>query len=334
MIQVVHLTRMPGEGHFSIEGTFAAMREVLGADIQADVATCPHPSRGIWPRLKNIWAAQQSGGDIQHILGDVHYLAFGTRKSTTILTICDCGFAYHESPLKRFVLRLIWLQLPARRVARICAISEKTKAEILSLIEIDPALIDVIPVCIADAFKVSPKAFVEDRPVILQVGTGPNKNVPRLIAALDGLPCELHIVGRRTPEIDSALKQHVVACHFSERLDQSELVAAYRQSDIVSFVSTYEGFGMPIVEAQTVGRVVVTSDLEPMRGVAGGAAALADPFSVSSIREQLLRLIHDGAHRDWLVEQGLENAKKYRSGVVAAMYRQVYERVWKESGVR
>lgn len=330
-MKVVHLTRKVVEGMYSIEGTFAAMRGAMGPEFDIREACCPHLSKGVWPRIANVWAARKAEGDLQHILGDVHYLALGTRRKTTVLTICDCGFAYHPVPWKRALLRLLWLRLPVRLAARICAISTKTKAEILSLTKVDPAKIEVIPVCIDDVFQPSPKVFRSSAPQVLQVGTGPNKNVPRLIAALKGLACELHIVGRRTVEIDEALKANPLQCRFSSQLSVVEMAEAYKQADIVSFVSTYEGFGMPIVEAQAVGRVVVTSALDPMRTVAGGGAALADPISVESIRAELVRVIEDRDWREGLIEIGFANASKYRVDVVAAAYRRVYAEVLAES---
>ena len=76
-----------------------------------------------------------------------------------------------------------------------------------------------------------------------------------------------------------------------ESLSDAEVVRAYQECDLVLFASTYEGFGLPIVEAQAVGRPVITSDILSMPEVAGGAARLVDPFSVPAIRGAVLELI-------------------------------------------
>jgi glycosyltransferase involved in cell wall biosynthesis len=81
---------------------------------------------------------------------------------------------------------------------------------------------------------------------------------------------------------------------------------------------------MPIVEGQSVGRVVVTSLLEPMRSVAGDGAEFVDPESVSSIRAGIERVIGDGAYREALIVRGLENARKYRADAIAAQYLRLY----------
>jgi len=69
------------------------------------------------------------------------------------------------------------------------------------------------------------------------------------------------------------------------RLTDAELVEAYRRCDMVVFASLYEGFGLPILEAQAMGRPVITSNFGAMREAAGDGALLVDPYSVESIRD-------------------------------------------------
>lgn len=328
-MKVFHITRKPGDGHYSIEGTFSALRQSYSSKIE--LCQCPEASQGVFARVRNILWAKKLPLGIHHILGDVHYVALGTNWATTILTVHDCGFAFHANPVKRALLRFLWLSVPVRLSTKVTAVSNKTKREIISLTRVDADKIVVIPDCISDAFQYAPKSFQVKRPVILQVGTRPNKNVVRLIQALEGIPCELHIVGKVTSEIEEALQTYQVSAKVSLDLSLSELVDAYRCCDIVSFVSTYEGFGMPIVEANAVGRAVITSSIEPMVSVSGGSVALADPYSASAIRDSIKRLIEDGAWRDELVRKGLLNAKLYRSEVVSLRYQRLYDEVWADA---
>jgi glycosyltransferase involved in cell wall biosynthesis len=331
-MRVAQFTRKPGIGHFSIEGSFEAIRAILGRNVQLEYCECPKLSQGIVARIQNVLYAWTHQADVNHILGDVHYLALGLKKRTTILTICDCGFAYHPNRLKRFVLLWFWLTLPARKVARICAISEKTKREILSLVKIPEELIAVIPVCISDKFQYHPAPFKRDRPVILQIGTAKNKNVIRLIRALRGLGCVLHLIGELHADIRTALHENEIVYKHGQSLPPDGIVRAYQEADIVAFVSNYEGFGLPVVEANATGRVVVTSRIEPLVSVAGGAAILVDPDSVGSIRDGIVQAINDDVLRGRLIAQGLENAKKYRIQVVAAEYLRIYREIWDAVG--
>jgi glycosyltransferase involved in cell wall biosynthesis len=82
---------------------------------------------------------------------------------------------------------------------------------------------------------------------------------------------------------------------------------------------------MPILEAQTVGRPVVTSNLSSMPEVAGTAACLVDPLSVASIREGVQRVIQDAPYREGLIAAGFENVKRFQAETVARAYGEVYE---------
>ena len=88
---------------------------------------------------------------------------------------------------------------------------------------------------------------------------------------------------------------------------------------------------MPIVEAQQAGRPVLTSDLSPMKEVAGGAACLVDPSSVPSIRAGLVRLLQDEAYRHALVNKGFQNVQQYHPGAVAERYLALYQRLLAEN---
>lgn len=90
------------------------------------------------------------------------------------------------------------------------------------------------------------------------------------------------------------------------------------------FASTHEGFGLPIIEAQSVGRAVVTSNRPPMSDVAGGAAVLVDPLSEESIREGIERVIRDRELRGSLLELGFENARRYSPARTAEQYARIY----------
>jgi glycosyltransferase involved in cell wall biosynthesis len=100
---------------------------------------------------------------------------------------------------------------------------------------------------------------------------------------------------------------------------------------MVLFPSTYEGFGLPIIEAQQTGRPVITSNISPMKEVAGNAACLTDPFSVQSIREGVLKVIQDDDYRNTLVRNGFNNAQRYNPEKIANEYFLIYQRLMASS---
>jgi glycosyltransferase involved in cell wall biosynthesis len=102
------------------------------------------------------------------------------------------------------------------------------------------------------------------------------------------------------------------------------LVDQYRLADVNVFASTYEGFGLPIIEGQAVGRPVLAGDAGAMPEAAGGAACIVDPFSVDAIRAGIVRLLEDHEYAASLVERGFENARRYSPERLAQDYAEVY----------
>jgi glycosyltransferase involved in cell wall biosynthesis len=93
---------------------------------------------------------------------------------------------------------------------------------------------------------------------------------------------------------------------------------------MVVFASLYEGFGLPILEAQAMGRPVITSNFGAMREAAGDGALLVDPYSVEAIRAAILRVKNEPGLREDLIAKGLRNAANFSADAVAMKYAQIY----------
>jgi glycosyltransferase involved in cell wall biosynthesis len=332
LISVQHYQRKPGATHFSLERVFEAVRRALPADISAEAHSCPLPSRRILRRIYNTIDAPFHQRDINHIVGDVHYLALGLKKKRTILTIADCVGLRFMTGFRRVFLLWFWLRLPVRWVAAITVISEFTRGEILNYTGCDPRIVHVISCAVSGDFLAWPKEFRAERPVILQVGTAPhNKNICRVAEALQGISCRLDIIGRLTDQQREVLEFNQIQYTEQWDLSDQQVIEKYRECDMVVFASIYEGFGMPIVEANATGRPVVTSNIGSMPEVAGDAACLVDPFDCASIREGIVRVIKDSDYRSLLITQGYENAKRFQAEVIAAQYAELYREVFVRS---
>jgi glycosyltransferase involved in cell wall biosynthesis len=298
--------------------------------VRWQVAECRFESRGLSRRVWNILEAPLHQADINHITGDVHYLTYLLDKPRTILTIADCGFTQRSSKLQKLILRELWYRLPAKKAAYITVISSFVKQELLSLIDYPEDRVIVVPCSIGEQFRRSDKPFATATPRILHVGTKANKNLPRLARALSGLDCVLDIVGPLNDDHLRALQDSGVRYERSEGLTADQIRAKYEACDVVGFVSTYEGFGLPIVEANVVGRPIVTSNVCSMPEVAGDAACIVDPYDVEAIRAGVRRVLEDRAYRQRLVESGFENAKRFTGERIAAQYVELYERARRE----
>lgn len=330
-MKVVFFHRKPRPNHnFSVENLFTFVRKYLPAEVEWEINEAPYFSNGFVKRLLIGFDAAFSQKGINHITGDINFISLFLKPKYTVLTLLDLGLLNHPRPIIRWVLKMFWVVLPAKRAAVITTISKATKEELLKQVNINPGKVHVVYVPISEQFAPQPKKFNKNLPTILQIGTKSNKNVIRLVNALKGISCQLDIIG----EIDSRLMQEllrneIVFTH-AKNLSNDEVFNKYQLADVISFVSTYEGFGMPIVEANAIGRVVVTSDLLSMPEVAGGAAHLVDPFDIDSIRSGIVRVIEDDDYREQLIELGFENVKRFEVTEIANQYASIYKSLGKE----
>ena len=328
VIHAVYHLRKPTGTLFSLERVFGAVRRCLPSDIQAEVRNCRFESRGFARMLLNLLEAPFRQGELNHVTGDIGYIVLGLSKRKTVLTINDCVGLQSSKGLSRRALLWLWYLLPIRSVAAVTVISEFTRNEVARYTGCDPELLHVIYCPVPDKFVPWPKVFDAQEPVILQVGTFEhNKNICRVAEALCGVPCRMEVIGRLTARQKQALESNGVRYTEQWGLSDEQVVERYRRCDLVVFASLYEGFGMPIVEANATGRPVVTSNLGPMPEVAGQAACLVDPYDPASIRGGVLRVINDAAYREQLVANGFENVKRFRAEVVAAQYAALYRQV-------
>lgn len=329
MLRILHLQRRPAGAQISIERLFEGIRSDLGASVEVEVHVSPCASRGVLPRLRNAWAAWRSAkGRICHITGDVHYLALALPAARTVLTIHDCAVLHRLRGWRRTLIRKLWFEWPVRRAAVVTTISEATREDLKQWLP--PSLHDrivVVPNCVREEFSAAPQPFREDRPIVLQVGTGWNKNVEGVAAALEGLPVHWEMIGPLSPERQAWVESRLPGTKFLGKLDDAALVEAYRRCDVLIFASQSEGFGLPILEAQATGRPVITSRVSPMIEVSGGGALLVNPDKPEEIREALEKLRTDPGLRQDLVEAGWRNVALYRGPAIAAAYGEIYRRL-------
>jgi glycosyltransferase involved in cell wall biosynthesis len=333
-MQVTYFHRRPRpNANYSIEQAFENVRQELAGRVEARVCEAPCISNGIIRRLRIAWHARSRQGEINHVTGDTNFTALSLDGRRTVLTNHDCGYLARTRGLRRQILKTFWLDWPVKRVAAVTTVSPQVKEEIVRLTGCAPEKVHVIPAAASAEFQPMPLSFNERRPRILHVGTAPNKNLPRLIDAIAGWPCVLAIVGR----IDERTKAHLVAAKVQYEnyvdLTTPQLLRQYGHCDIVSFPSLYEGFGVPVLEAQAVGRPLLTSNREPMKDIAGDGACLIDPTDVSAMRAGIERIAGDEEYRNELIAAGLENAKRFSWRRTAEMYLALYEHVLSEQAL-
>jgi len=324
---VTYYHRRALKGHYSIEKVFRDIRKALPEEIQYRVAIAKYESRGILKRFYNCIEAIFRQSDINHITGDIHYVSIFLKRKKTVLTIHDCVCLRRLKGLKKWILYIFWYWLAEKRCKYITTVSESTKKELLEYLKCNPDRIHVIPNPISEDFQYVPFNFNSEKPTILQIGTRPNKNLEKVAEALRGISCRMAIVGSLSQEQLRILKEFNIDYSAYEDISDKDLFGLYIKSDIVIFVSTYEGFGMPILEAQAIGRPVITSNVFSMPEVAGEGACLADPYNTPNIREAFIKIINDSDFRGKLILNGLKNVERFRPKFIVERYVELYKKL-------
>lgn len=328
-VTITHFTRKPRKlGNFSVEEYFDVLRKNISKEYNIRVKTMPFESSGILKRLINIIYTKLNQTEINHITGDIHYVNFLLPKKRTILTILDCGLLKNQIGIKFHLLNLIWFKLPVKKSAEIIAISSETKREIIQYTQCQSSKIKVIYVCINPNFIYTPKSFNKAQPRILQIGTAPNKNIDRLILALKDISCTLVVIGKLNEEQKKLIIEHNIHVELFERkLSNEEIVEQYHKCDIVSFISTLEGFGMPIIEANAIGRTVITANISSMPEIANDAAMLVDPYNIEAMNTGFKDLINNNQLREQLIQNGIRNKNKFDITAIAIEHEQIYKSI-------
>ncbi len=327
MKTVFFFRRANAPWHHSIEELFDTIIRALPPSVTPIRYVMKKNSQGLWKRVWNAIDAAFHQGAVNHITGDVHYIAVFMRKRKTILTIHDLRILQSGGRLKTAVIRFFWFTLPARRVRYITVISEFIKKELIALTGIPASKILVVYDCISPDIRPVPRTFNAQRPVILQIGTTPNKNLVRVIPALEGLDVTLVIIGKLNEEQLDLLKKHNISYENYFNLPYETVLDHYRNSDIILFASTYEGFGLPILEANAIGRPVISGNNTSLPEVAGDAALMVDAGSIEEIRNAVQRLISEPALRETMVNRGFENIKRFHPEMIGKRFASIYEQI-------
>ncbi len=254
----------------------------------------------------------------------------------SIMTLHDLAYLHYPEQMPRSVRYYYHRFIPRylQRAYHILAVSDYTKQDIINNFKISGEKIKVTCNGVREAFAKHPsdraaesrtarKNFSEGKPFFLYVGAmHPRKNVLGLIRAFDlfktetGAPHLLLLTGRKawmTAEIEKAFAsaRHKNDIRFTGYLTEEELPPLMRAAFALTYVSFFEGFGVPLLEAMHSEIPIITSQASSMPEVAGPAALYADPHSPESIARAMRQLYENPALRQKLIEAGKTQRQKF-----------------------
>ncbi len=209
------------------------------------------------------------------------------------------------------------------------AVSNATKKDIIKRFGVRKNKIVVINEGVEDNFKIiedkerlgsTLKKYKLNEKFLFYAGSvSPRKNLMRVLEAFDKvkdeIPHSLVITGNKAwgkDKLEDYVKENLEGR--VKRLgfvSEDELVDLYNLAHGYVFPSLYEGFGLPILEAQKCGCPVLTSNATSCPEVAGDGAIIVDPYSVDDIADGVIKLTKDEKKRKELIKKGFENIKRY-----------------------
>lgn len=280
--------------------------------------------------IKNLIFAFKKKGKINHVSGDVHYIILALLGKKNVLTIHDLVFLKNsKNKIDYYYKYIFWLYLPVKFSTIVTCISEKTKNELMDLVYKDNII--VIHNSVGPEFIECPyNVLVGECLNILHIGTGWNKNLTNVVLALKELKYlnfKLTVIGMLNENQKEILLDSGINYTNKINLNDQQIYNEYCSSHIVSFPSFYEGFGMPIIEGQKVGRPILTSNIEPLKEVADDSALLVDPNNINSIKIGFEKLLTDSLIRESLILKGRENVKRFSPDYIASQYIKIYEQL-------
>lgn len=251
----------------------------------------------------------------------------------TLAVIHDLNFEHYPETLPKNVLNYYLKYFPqfAKKATRIATVSEFSKNDIVNTYHIKEDKIDVVynganskfqPISFEEKLKVK-TTYTQQQNYFLFVGTlHPRKNILRLLMAFNQFKTvtkskmKLVLAGKKmwwTTEINAFFEQMEAKSDvvFTGRLSEQELIKITAAAYAITYVSIFEGFGIPLVEAMQCGVPVITSNVTSMPEVVEDAGLLVNPFSEEEITQAMIRLAADENLRKELMLKSIQQATKF-----------------------
>lgn len=288
----------------------------------------------LFPAYKSVWSSLAKSWGNPDILHGTNYSVYPCDRCFKVMNIYDVAFlkypdyvdAVAKSYLEKVKRCLQWTDL-------VLTISESSKQDIIQYLNVAPERVYVTPLAsrycsnylsALNIERLSQTANYDfSKPYLLFVSNiEPRKNIISIVIAFNSLKQkykiehDLVLIGRKGWNYQSIFaaieaspyKQHIY--HLDYLSD--ELVALfYARADVFVYPSYYEGFGLPVLEAMTLGAPVVASNTSSLPEVTGDAAILIDPNEPNNLAEAIWEVSNNSQMRQKLIQKGKERAKQY-----------------------
>ncbi len=315
------------------------------------------PQRKIWRgTLRSLWRTKAIVGDVQRDEMDIYHglsneLPVGIRRAgcRSVVTIHDLIYARFPQlfkPIDRWIYGLKFKYACSHSDA-IIAVSECTKRDIVEFFGTNPDKISVIYQGCDPQFaklysqeqkEACRKKYNLPKRFISSVGTlEERKNILLAVKALEHLSDDIHLVacGRRTPyseRVEQYAAEHGLTdrVHLISGVSYTDLPLIYQLSEVMVYPSRFEGFGIPIIEAQSSHIPVVGATGSCLEEAGGDAALYVSPDDDKALADAVSKTIGDSELRATMIAKGVENVKRFSRQKIASDIETLYRRVINE----
>jgi glycosyltransferase involved in cell wall biosynthesis len=287
--------------------------------------------------------AARAGVEVLHSLASTAPLWGAQRRVTTVHDLIYAHFPEAHAGLRARGMGAL-VPRAAHRSERVIVDSASTREDVVSMLGLDPARVDVVPLGLGarpgehplGEHEVRERFELGSRPILLTLSAKrPHKNLPALIGALALLEEAerpvLVMPGYRTEhEAELRARAQALGVLDSVRLpgwvSPAELEGLWSAARAFVYPSLYEGFGLPVLEAMARGVPAACSDASSLPEVAGDAALMFDPRDEPAIAQAIARLLADRELAAGLVRRGRERAQQFSWKRTARLTLASYER--------
>ena len=234
-----------------------------------------------------------------------------------IVTIHDLILRYFPKNIFKMPAYFLVFKHAIKNSEKIIAVSEHTKKDILKYYDIISDKIKIIYEGVTGEksqlsnfnFQLNSKSQFSTSTILYVGNDYPHKNLQRLRLACDKLR-------------EEGFKINLIL--ITGFISEKELNDLYKSVDLFVFLSLYEGFGLPPLEAMKRGLVVVSSSASCMPEILGDAAIYFDPLNVDDMAEKIKKVLTDNNLRELLIQKGFEQIKKYNWFKMAQETTEIY----------
>lgn len=313
----------------------------------------------IWEQIILPRQAKSDAVEILHCTGNTAPILLD-KKIKLVSTIHDVMFLKDYSELPKSaslyqragrLYRKVIVPRTIRRLSVVLTVSEFSKRDIMHYIpKLRADVIKVIHEAASESYCCIDKTFARqdlndrfgiDGEYILTLGAlDPRKNTESVIAKFIELKTERKIRGEllivgvpnwKQTNFCQMIQKSTFAKDvvFTEFISEEDLVSLYNGATVFLYPSSYEGFGIPPLEAMACGVPVITSNTTSIPEIVGNAALLINPADGEELKAALIRILHEEGLRNDLISRGLEQAKKFSWVRLARETLLVYEDVYR-----